>query len=950
MKTWNPYSSKTLAQLACIALLSGCVLLAGCRRKNRNFAEPAQPAFLSIAEANWSNGSSQIEANSTPDSKAISTGNGLSTQFSDGDRLGLFLRGDSYEPVDNRMVTYTPEEGDIITKWVIDGDPITLYQNEATLTAYFPYSEYGKLLMDSIPLVAGAYDVNTNDVVWQRDKVHSTHTQAMFLNMQHAMTRVKLIFSKAPATDPTTYLGAGKIEAVQIADANTVAEEDQVIYVDGFLNLETETPTILPAVRGRVIISATKTLSEEGVLYDFLLLPVATINPGAVQLHILIDDKTITTEFPTSLINAWKAGTAYTYEVTVRNGDSQVVFGKVGTTPWNYGGKISGDLDPSNPEYGGGDVEDWGNNGWGVEIDNPGKFEVSPDPTSIPYEGEEFTVTWTRKDASVTVPVRVIEEGQDEALASGEVTSTSPEVKLTVPENSYPNPARTIVFQYQWKGQWKEFDRGTQQERPLYIETATVSPDPTNFSYAAKAFTVTLTGAWDGSVPVRAIIDENDVALVSGSVTTSGTSVKLTVPANAFPNAARTIVFQYQWEGKWVEIDRGTQAAEPASITAKTVSPDPTNFSSAATTFTVTLTGKWSGSVPIRAIVNGSSTLVSGSVTTSGTGVKLTVPNNAYPNPARTIVFQYQWDNKWVEIDRGVQQEGEKVIDVPGGGIEISPETGEKMTWDEAVAYCKNKSTGWRLPTANELMYLWCINPSLTGEAAFAAGMYWAATQSSSLSTTAWGVDFIYGASGSNYNKTNSFYVRCVRDKGTSGTYPYITTATGGVVIVLRDDKGGVDEANLFSSRQTASPTGAENSTDNRMSRKFRVQKANPGLSKTWDDAVSYCDNLTEEGYSNWRLPTQRELQLIWLLGGNSNVTSGDKNDTGVGSGSVPLYTPYLYQQSGFTAFAADVYWLATHISSGGTDVWVVSFHYGNTFSSSSWVSSRYVRCVRDEW
>ena len=69
MKTWNPYSSKTLAQLACIALLSGCVLLAGCRRKNRNFAEPAQPAFLSIAEANWSNGSSQIEANSTPDSK-----------------------------------------------------------------------------------------------------------------------------------------------------------------------------------------------------------------------------------------------------------------------------------------------------------------------------------------------------------------------------------------------------------------------------------------------------------------------------------------------------------------------------------------------------------------------------------------------------------------------------------------------------------------------------------------------------------------------------------------------------------------------------------------------------------------------------------------------------------------------------------------------------------------
>lgn len=668
MKTWNPYSSKTLAQLACIALLSGCVLLAGCRRKNRNFAEPAQPAFLSIAEANWSNGSSQIEANSTPDSKAISTGNGLSTQFSDGDRLGLFLRGDSYEPVDNRMVTYTPEEGDIITKWVIDGDPITLYQNEATLTAYFPYSEYGKLLMDSIPLVAGAYDVNTNDVVWQRDKVHSTHTQAMFLNMQHAMTRVKLIFSKAPATDPTTYLGAGKIEAVQIADANTVAEEDQVIYVDGFLNLETETPTILPAVRGRVIISATKTLSEEGVLYDFLLLPVATINPGAVQLHILIDDKTITTEFPTSLINAWKAGTAYTYEVTVRNGDSQVVFGKVGTTPWNYGGKISGDLDPSNPEYGGGDVEDWGNNGWGVEITSPqntginGNFVVSPDPKS--------SVTWS------------------------------------------------------------------------------------------------------------------------------------------------------------------------------------TN----------------------------------------------------------------------------------------------------------ASTYCSNKGEGWRLPTQNEVMYLYCLAPYFSNNEAFVNDYYWSATQNSEIAVTPmmWYVDFNIGKTA--FNRTSqSYYMRCIKDKETTEqTYPYITTASnGGVVIVLRDENGGVDEANLFPDKLTASATGTEKSTDNRMARKFRVQKAQ-GQSNTveWADAVSYCDNLVEEDCDDWRLPSQRELMLIWVMGANSSVTSGYVNDTGVGDSSAkPISSSYLYQQSDFTPFSTSAdYWAASEVSSSDYWAWHVAFDNGYTDLTGTKTSSRNVRCVRDEW
>lgn len=127
--------------------------------------------------------------------------------------------------------------------------------------------------------------------------------------------------------------------------------------------------------------------------------------------------------------------------------------------------------------------------------------------------------------------------------------------------------------------------------------------------------------------------------------------------------------------------------------------------------------------------------------------------------------------------------------------------------------------------------------------------------------------------------------------------YPYVTTASdGGVVVVLRDDQGGIDESSLFSSRVTETKTGNEGSADNRMSRKFRVQKAQSQSSRvTWSDAVSYCDNLTEEGYSDWRVPSERELMMIWLLGGSSSVTSGDKNDTGVGSASKPVNTPYIY-------------------------------------------------------
>ena len=180
--------------------------------------------------------------------------------------------------------------------------------------------------------------------------------------------------------------------------------------------------------------------------------------------------------------------------------------------------------------------------------------------------------------------------------------------------------------------------------------------------------------------------------------------------------------------------------------------------------------------------------------------------------------------------------------------------------------------------------------------------------------------------------------------------YPYVTRENGGVVVVLRDSKGGIDESSLFSSRVTASKTGNEASTDNRMSRKFRVQKAQSQSSAvTWSDAVSYCDNLTEEGYSDWRLPSQRELMMIWLLGGNSNGTKGDKNDTGVGSASKPVNTPYIYEQSGFPAFSAGPYWSATEISSNSSSAWYVRFSDGYTGSNNKTLSY-YVRCVRDEW
>ena len=351
--------------------------LAGCSKDPAGgTVDPGREAvILSIAEANYGvsggvrrSGTSPVNGGA-PQTRAIVGGNG-STFFTDRDRLGLFLRGDGYEDVDNRIVQLDyPGEGPQ-KKWNITGEAIPLYADAATVTAYFPYSDAFGLTMSAIPLSSGPYDVNSNDVVWQRDTVHAAHTQAMFLEMQHAMTRVKIRLSggrrSIDVSDPGDYTGEGKITGVRIADAGDVAADDRVVYLDGMLDLTQATPVVTPGWPDAVADKSEKTLTAEGVLYDLLLLPVDKINAGKVLLEVELDSKVLSVPFPVDAVDKWEAGKAYTYEVLVRNGGAQVVFGKATVTPWNYGGSISGDLDTSKPEYGGGDVQEWGDNEWGT--------------------------------------------------------------------------------------------------------------------------------------------------------------------------------------------------------------------------------------------------------------------------------------------------------------------------------------------------------------------------------------------------------------------------------------------------------------------------------------------------------------------------------------------------------------------------------------------------------
>ena len=140
--------------------------------------------------------------------------------------------------------------------------------------------------------------------------------------------------------------------------------------------------------------------------------------------------------------------------------------------------------------------------------------------------------------------------------------------------------------------------------------------------------------------------------------------------------------------------------------------------------------------------------------------------------------------------------------------------------------------------------------------------------------------------------------------------YPYVQD---GKIIVCREGNDGV-KALLIHSNWATTPTHNElDATNNRFAAKFEVATSDASTSATWITAVTACP-------SGWRLPTIRELRLIYAL--RSELTSAN----------LP---------------SSNDYWSATEYSSGSNDAWLMLFTDGSTSNGNKSSNSR-VRCVRD--
>ena len=97
----------------------------------------------------------------------------------------------------------------------------------------------------------------------------------------------------------------------------------------------------------------------------------------------------------------------------------------------------------------------------------------------------------------------------------------------------------------------------------------------------------------------------------------------------------------------------------------------------------------------------------------------------------------------------------------------------------------------------------------------------------------------------------------------------------------------------------------------------------NASATKTWQNAINYCEDLTLGDYDDWRLPNINELTSI-------------VDDTKI--------SPSLSYV--FKFFASNYYWSSTTYAGNSGYAWIVGFYYGfqNYYDKSY---SLYVRCVR---
>jgi len=227
----------------------------------------------------------------------------------------------------------------------------------------------------------------------------------------------------------------------------------------------------------------------------------------------------------------------------------------------------------------------------------------------------------------------------------------------------------------------------------------------------------------------------------------------------------------------------------------------------------------------------------------------------------------------------------------------------------------------WRLPTMKELCTIifedmpppWpTINTNYFPNTLSA--FYWSSTTVAIYTDDAWGVGFTNGFDFYAHKYSGPRYVRVVRG-GQSGSL-------GNLAIGLFDtvDSGYSDDVSSEAHIYTDNGDGTVTDT----STGLVWQQAGSTNEMIWEQALAYCARLNLGGYTDWRLPTIKELRSLV-----------DYN----------CYKPAI-NTTYFPGTVSSFYWSSTTYAGNTLFAWGVKFHYGDGFCIQKGYH-KYVRAVR---
>ena len=230
----------------------------------------------------------------------------------------------------------------------------------------------------------------------------------------------------------------------------------------------------------------------------------------------------------------------------------------------------------------------------------------------------------------------------------------------------------------------------------------------------------------------------------------------------------------------------------------------------------------------------------------------------------------------------------------------------------------------WRLPTIKELACIVNYNipyPGPTINTGYFhntdASGYWSSTTYASYTYDAWCVALGLGHDFTSY-KHFSYYVRAVRG-GQSGLL-------GDLVIGSFDSWGAaqIDDADA-----AGSFIDNKDGTVTDISTGLMWQQAGSSNEMTWEQALAYCEDMNFAGYTDWRLPTIKELRSLV---------------------DYSRYSPTI-DTTYFPNTAASGYWSSTTYANFTSYAWLVDFGNGRGSygydGDPSKADELYIRAVR---